>query len=116
MQEVAQHVEAAYRNLDLELLGSLLHPEVRWTGVCDNRAEVLDWCRGLLADGIKAAVESVEVDRDAVVLGLSVARQAEGARPAPPELLYQVLTVADAQVIDIHVYPDRASALTRPVA
>ena len=30
-------------------------------------------------------VESVEVDRDAVVLGISLSRPAEGARPAPPE-------------------------------
>jgi hypothetical protein len=34
---------------------------------------------------------------------------------APPELLYQVFTVYNAQVIDIRVYPDRTSALTRPV-
>jgi ankyrin repeat protein len=114
MADIARHLEAAYRNLDLELLGSLLHPQVHWTGVCNNPGEVLDWYRNLLTDGIRSTVESVEVDGDAVVLGLSVARQAEGARPAPPELLYQVFTVDNAQIIDIHVYPDRTSALTRP--
>lgn len=66
------------------------------------------------ADGIQATVESVEVDGDAIVLGLSVPRQAEEARPAPPELLYQVFTVGNAQVTEMHVYPDRASALARP--
>jgi hypothetical protein len=30
----------------------------------------------------------VQVDRDAIVLGMTVARQAEGARPAPAERLY----------------------------
>jgi len=60
-----------------------------------------------------AAVQSVEVDRDAVVLGLSVALQAEGARPAPPQQLYQVFTVDGAQIIDIRAYPDRASAVAR---
>jgi hypothetical protein len=114
MVDIARRIEAAYRDLDLELLGSLLHPQVHWTGVCTNKGEVLAWYRNLLTDGIRSTVESVEVDGDAVVLGLSVARQAEGARPAPPELLYQVFTVGNAQVIDIHVYPDRASALTRP--
>ena len=74
-----------------------------------QQRQVLDWYRSLLADGIRSHVESVEVDGDAVVLGLSVARQAEGARPAPPELLYQVFTVEDAQVFEIHVYPDRAT-------
>jgi ankyrin repeat protein len=114
MVDIARRLEAAYRDLDLELLGSLLHPQVHWTGVCTNRGEVLDWYRNLLTDGIRSTVESLEVDGDAVVLGLNVARQAEGARQAPPELLYQVFTVGNAQVIDIHVYPDRASALTRP--
>ncbi len=116
MADVARHLEAAYSGLDLELLGSLLHPQVHWTGVCSNSEEVLDWYRSLLADGIRATVESVEVDGDAVVLGLSLVGRAEGARPAPPELLYQVLTVDNAQVIDIHVYPDRPAARTRAAA
>jgi hypothetical protein len=55
-----------------------------WT----NRGEVLEWYRSLLADGIRSTVESVEVDGDAVVLGLSVAREAEGAAgPARTALL-----------------------------
>jgi ankyrin repeat protein len=113
MADVARHLAAAYRDLDVDLLGSLLHPEVHWTGVCSKSGEVLDWYRGLLADGIRSTVESVEIDGDAVVLGLKVARQAEGARPAPPELLYQVFTVDHAQVTEIRVYPDRASAASR---
>jgi hypothetical protein len=113
MADVARHLETAYRALDLELLGSLLHPQVQWTGLCTNSGEVLEWYRGLLAGGIRSTVESVEVDGHAVVLGLSVARQAEGARPAPPELLYQVFTVEEAQVVEIHGYTDRASAFTR---
>jgi ankyrin repeat protein len=113
MADIARHLEAAYRDLDFGLLGSLLHPQVHWTGICRNSAEVLDWYRGILADGTTAAVQSVEVDRDAVVLGLALTRQAEGARPAPPQRLYQVFTVEDAQIIDIRGYPDRRSALTR---
>jgi ankyrin repeat protein len=113
MADVAHHLEAAHRDRDLDLLGSLLHPEVRWTGLCNNRVEVLDWYRTLVADGTIATVEGVEVDRDAVLLGLGVARQAEGARPAPPQRLFQVFTVEDAQVVEIRVYPDRASAVAR---
>ena len=63
--------------------------------------------------GLRSTVESVEVDGDAVVLGLRVGRRAEGARPAPPELLYQVFTVDNTQVVEIRAYPDRKSALTR---
>jgi ankyrin repeat protein len=113
MADIARHLEAAYRDRDLDLLASLLHPQVSWTGICRNSQQVLDWYRGLLADGTLATVQSVEVDRDAVVLGLSVALQAEGARPAPPQQLYQVFTVDGAQITDIRAYPDRASAVAR---
>jgi ankyrin repeat protein len=113
MADMAHHLGAAYRDGDLDLLGSLLHPQVRWSGECNTSAQVLDWYRRLLADGTRPTVESVEVDRDAVVLGITVARQAEGARPAPAERLYQVFRVDDAQVVEIRGYPDRASALAR---
>jgi ankyrin repeat protein len=113
MAEIAGHLETAYRDLDLDLLGSLLHPQVRWTGLCRDRAQVLDWYRDLIAEGTVATVLSAEVDRDAVVLGLAVAGRAEGATPAPPQQLYQVFTVAGAQVVEIRGYGDRHSALTR---
>jgi hypothetical protein len=113
MAEMARHLQAAYQDRDLDLLASLLHPQVSWTGICRNSEEVLDWYRGLLADGTTATVHSVEVDRDAVLLGLSVALQAEGARPAPPQQPYQVFTVDSAQITDIRAYPDRPSALAR---
>ncbi len=116
MADIARHLEAAYRNRDFGLLGSLMHPEVQWTGLCTNSEQVLDWYRGLIADGTVADIHSVEVDRDAVVLGLAVARKAEGARPAPPQQLYQVFTVDGTQIIDIRGYPDRHSALTRTPA
>jgi hypothetical protein len=113
MADIAAHLEAAYRDRDLDLLGSLLHPDVHWTGDCQSKAHVLEWYRGLLADQTVATVRNVEVDRDAVVLGLSVGGQAQGARPARPQELYQVFTVGGAQIIDIRVYPDRGSALSR---
>jgi hypothetical protein len=65
--DIARHLEAAYRNLDLELLGSLLHPDVRWSGQCSTSAEVLAWYRRLLADGTRASLESMVVDQDAVI-------------------------------------------------
>ena len=63
---------------------------------CSNSSQVLDWYRSLLADGIRSTVISVEVDDDAVVLGLDVVRQSEGARPAQPEHVYQVFIVDNA--------------------
>lgn len=114
MADIARHLEAAYRNLDLGLLGSLLHPRVQWSGLCNTSAQVLDWYRQGLADGTRLAVESVEVDRDAVLLGITLSRPAEGTRPAPAERLYQVFTVGNGEVVEIRGYRDRASALARP--
>jgi ankyrin repeat protein len=113
MAEIARHLEAASRELDLDLLASLLHPDVRWTGLCTDRGQVLDWYRAVLAEGTTAEVRSVEVDRDAVLIGLDVTRHAEGARPAPAQRLYQAFTVRDAQIVEIRGYGDRRSALTR---
>ena len=113
MAEIARHLEAACRDSDLDLLGSLLHPRARWTGLCEDRAQVLDWYRGLLAEGVVATVRSVEVDRDAVVLGLAVAGRATGARPAPAQQVYQAFTVDGGQIVEIRGYPDRRSALAR---
>jgi hypothetical protein len=112
MGDIARHLEAAYREADLELLASLLHPRVRWTGLCNSSEQVLDWYRRL-AEGTVATVTSVEVDRDAVVLGLAVSGIPDGARPAPPQHRYQVFTIDGAQIVEIRGYPDRRSALTR---
>jgi ankyrin repeat protein len=111
--DIAQHLAAAYAERDLELLGSLLHPQVRWSGECTNKDQVLDWYRALHAEGTAATVETVEVDRDAVLLGLAVTGPAQGARPADSQHLWQVFTVVDAQIVDIRGYADRASALAR---
>lgn len=113
LAQIARRLEAACREGDLELLASLLHPQVHWTGLCRTSAQVLDWYRTALADGTTPTVESVEVDRDAVVLALTLTRPTEGARPAPAHRLVQVFTVADAQIVQIRGYPDRRSALTR---
>jgi ankyrin repeat protein len=116
MADIARHLATAHRDQDLGLLGSLLHPQVQWTGLCRNREQVLDWYRELLADGTVATVTSVEVERDAVVLGLVLTRRAEGARPAPPQHVYQAFTVDGAQIVDIRRYPDWHGALTREPA
>ncbi len=116
MAEIARHLETAFRDRDLDLLGSLLHPRARWTGLCEDRGQVLDWYRALLAEGTAATVRSVEVDRDAVVLGLAVTGRAVGARPAPPQQVYQAFTVEDAQIVEIRGYPDRDSVLARGAA
>lgn len=113
LSEIARHIEAACRESDLELLGSLLDPDVRWTGMCRTSAQVLDWYRHALADGTTPTVETVEVDRDAIVLGLTLTRPAVGTRSAPPHRLYQAFTIQGTRIVEIRGYPDRRSALAR---
>jgi ankyrin repeat protein len=113
MEDIARQLEAAYRSLDLQLLGSLLHPDVRWSGQCSTSAEVLDWYQRLLTGGTRTTVESVEVHLDSVVIGITVAGQAEGTRPAPAERVFQVFTVDNDKIVEIRGYPDRPSALAR---
>lgn len=112
LADIARHLETAFRELDLELFTSLLHPQVRWAQ-CGTSDEVADWYRRLLTAGTRPVIHSVQVDGDAVILGITVTWGAEGARPAPPERLYQAFTVAGGQIVQIHGYPDRASALAR---
>jgi ankyrin repeat protein len=114
MAEIARHLETACRDSDLDLLGSLLHPQVRWTGLCEGKAQVLDWYRARLTEGTTATVRNVEVSRDAVVMELAVAGRADGARPAPPQQVHQVFTVHGAQIVEISGYGDHASALAPP--
>ena len=113
LSEIARHLAAACQDTDLDVLASLLHPQVHWTGLCRTSSQVLDWYRTALADGTTPTVESVEVDRDAVILGLTLTRPTEGARPAPPHRLYQAFTIDGTQIVEIRGYPDRRSALTR---
>jgi hypothetical protein len=56
MADIARHLQTAYRDADVGLLASLLHPHVQWTGLCRNREQVLDWYRGLLVGGTVATI------------------------------------------------------------
>jgi ankyrin repeat protein len=112
MADIARHVEAACRDLDVDLFASLLHPHVRWA-TCGNREEVLDWYRQVIADVTAATVHSVEVDGDSVILGVTMTWAAEGMPSGPPERVYQVFTVAGGEIVQIRGYPDRSSAVAR---
>ena len=69
-------------------------PQVHWTGLCTNSAQVLDWYRGLLADGTVAdRPQRGSRPRRRRARARRRRARAEGARPAPPQQLYQVFTV-----------------------
>jgi ankyrin repeat protein len=101
---IARQLKTAYETSDLDLLASLLHPDVRWADSCTNSTQVIDWYRRLHAEGTVPTVLDMNVDRDTVVLGLSVSRPAEGARPVP-QRVNQVFTVEDGQIVRISGRP-----------
>jgi hypothetical protein len=70
--------------------------------------------RGLLAEGTRATVHSVEVEGDAVILGLGVSRTAHMARAAPPQRPSQACSVDGEQIIESRGSPDRDSVHARP--
>lgn len=111
--EIGRQLVAVYSDGDLELFASLLHPEVRWgrgAQGCSGSNEVVDWYRRLQAEGVDSNVQSIAVDGDAVILELAPARHAEGARPAPAQLRYQIFLVRDAQIVEISGAPDQRTA------
>jgi ankyrin repeat protein len=123
LREIAEHLRVAYDTADLELFASLLHPEVHWGGGpegCTNRAQVLAWYQNELRRGARAQVTAAEVQSDAIVVGLAVARPAVGARPIPPDVIYQLLRVSDGLIVSITGFEDlsaaRAAAATQPGA
>jgi ketosteroid isomerase-like protein len=104
--------EAAQRG-DLDVIGELLDPDVKWhggdptaEGSCQNRAQALEWMRR--ASGRRTMVELVDVvgagDRVAVIL----------ARPSEQggkDLVANVSTFRGGKVIEMVHYPDANEAL-----
>jgi len=106
--------EAALRG-DLDAIGELLDPEVKWhggdpsaPGACHNRAEALAFMRQL--DVIRGArvelVDVVGVDGKVVV----IMRVPSGTEERPP-VVANLTTFRDGKVVEIVHYPNPADAL-----
>ena len=108
MVELAQRIRTAYDTADLDLFASLLHPEVHWAAGpdgCTNRSQVLAWYQRQLDRGARGQVTGTEIQGNTIVVCLAVAPRAEGARPGPPDLVYQALTVRQGLVVNIDGVP-----------
>jgi ketosteroid isomerase-like protein len=99
--------EAALRG-DLELIGDLLDPDVKWhggdpsaEGACRNRAEALEFMRGAFARGGPGELVDVVAAGDKVVV---VMRRA-------PALTANVSTFRDGKVVEMVHHADANEAL-----
>src|SRR5467141_2722213 len=101
-QAIARRLTSALEARDLESLGDLLAPDVRWGGeedtpeTCHSRADVLAWYGGLIDRGFRATVAATAVEPDRVVLSLDVTRPGGGTSRN-----HQVFRIAAGQVVDI---------------
>ena len=111
-EEVAARVRAALDSADPEAIGDLLHPNVRWGAPgdpqpsCQNRTQVLAWFRRGWEAGVRARVTEVVTGNDKLLVGLRVV----GPQAAGEIDRWQVLTVADGQIVDIRAFDDRGEA------
>jgi len=106
--QIAERLRAAFESDDLELLGSVLHRDVRWgggPGGCWNRDQVLEWYGVLRHQSGPARVTEVVLRNGAVVIGL----RAAGAGGE----LFQVFRVAGDSIVTIEGYQDLREALAR---
>jgi ankyrin repeat protein len=106
--QIAECLRAAFESDDLELLGSVLHRDVRWgggPGGCWNRDQVLEWYSVLRDRSGPARVTEVVVRDGAVVIGL----RAAGAKGE----LFQVFRVTGDSIVTIEGYQDLREALAR---
>jgi ketosteroid isomerase-like protein len=117
MATVAEVLREALSHGDLELLGTVLAPDVRWGGeedtpdTCHTREDVLAWYGRARAEGMGATLEEFIVQGAAVVAGLRVHRPARGPRADGPDRVWQVYSLRGGQVGEIRGYPDRDDAL-----
>jgi ketosteroid isomerase-like protein len=103
---LVERLRVAYETGDLDVLGALLHPEVRWgwgPGGCHTRAQVLERFGVLRARGVHVQVRGVAVRGDSVLFSL------DGSLPGAG--VHQVFRIAEETIVEIRGYADEEEAL-----
>lgn len=112
---IAEQVRGALNTVDLADFAALLHPHVTWGAAgdpsppCQNRDQVLAWYRHGAANGRRAHVLDVATNGEKILITMTVTPRPDHDS-GQDHLRWQVLTVANGQVVDIRGYDDEASA------
>ncbi len=112
-ETIAEPLRTAFEAADLEAIGALLSPDVRWgppgskNPPCKNREQVLKWYRNGPAWGARARVIELTAAGDQLLVGLALTSNPEAELAAER---WQVLTIHPQGVCDIRGYEDRHSA------
>jgi hypothetical protein len=115
MEEVARDVRLAYELGDVELFGALLAPNVTWgppgdAPTCRSKNQVLTWYQNGANAGARAEVQELEIVGDQLVVGLSVIGTSAAKKQSGRTMRWQVLTVKDAQIVDIVGFETKSDA------
>lgn len=113
LEEVGEQLRAAYEEGDIELFGSLLHPEVRFGGgslACNGRDEIVARYSTMLRLGVRGEVIHLETAPGALIVAARFAGRAEGVCDPQPDVAYQRFTVADGLITAINGHANLASA------
>ena len=103
---------------DLDAVGRLLAPDVRWHGAgddhsgCHTRAEALQFIREALAAGVRVELVEAREVGDGRVLALLQRiddGQNDSAERRPPH--GEIVTVRDGRIVEMVVYPTADEAI-----
>jgi len=115
MQGIADGLQTALTDFDLERIEALLDPQVTW-GDCGSSADVIDLVASMQADGVRPIGASTLIDGDKIVMSVDVEVGGE------PATIHQAVFVESGKVIEvIHcqtkdeaISAQRSAAFTAP--
>lgn len=115
MEQVAREVRLAYELGDVELFGALLAPNVTWgppgdPPTCRSKSQVLTWYQNGANSGARAEVQEIEIVGDQLLMGLTVIGTSAATKRSGRASRWQVLTVKDAQIVDIVGFETKSDA------
>ncbi len=118
MEALAAQVRGALGEEDLSAFAELLHPDVQWgppgvrRATCRNRRDVLAWYARSAEAGMRAEVSDVTVLGDRLLVSLVVQRPDGVDERGAAASRWQILTVAEGQIVDIAGFESRDEAVT----
>ena len=116
VERLAKQVAVALSTSDPGRFADLLDPHVTWgapgdsSPPCRNRQQVLAWYQQDRAEGRRAHVRSVTAHGDKLLVSM-MAGALEGADPGQGVPRWQVLTVVNGRIANIHGYDDEDAAM-----
>lgn len=116
---IVERVRVALESADLDAIGELLDPDVRWGAPddpepsCQNREQVLAWYRRGRQAGVRAQVTETAVHGDKILVGLRVTGRPEADDAGVEPNRWQVLTVGHRGIFEICGFDERGDAAER---